>query len=332
MHNHPHRILVIGCGSIGERHTRTFLATGRATVLACDTRPEVLAHIGARYGVATTADWEAALADPGLTCAVIATPAPLHVQQALRVLAAGRHVLIEKPLAVELAGADALPDARDRAGVFAAMAYVQHCHPALRAARAIIQSGRFGAVRHVVFSGGQHFPTFRPAYREIYFRDRALGGGAIQDALTHLINTIEWMLGPTTRMYCDADRQVLDGVAVEDTINVAARNGGALVNYALNLFQVPNEMSFLLHAETGSVRVDYQAARVGTLARGASDWTWQQTVVEDRDTLFTLQANAFLDGCEGKPQPLGTVEEGIQTLRATRAALQSWHEGRAIDL
>ena len=67
-----HRLLVIGCGSIGERHVRTFLATGRAAVVACDNRPAIREQIAQRYGVTCTADWEAALADPGLTGVVIA--------------------------------------------------------------------------------------------------------------------------------------------------------------------------------------------------------------------------------------------------------------------
>jgi len=321
---------VIGCGSIGERHLRTFLATARTRVVACDAHPALRERMAATYGVETIADWRAALADSALTGAVIATPAPLHIPMAQAVLASNRHVLIEKPLALALEGADRLPAVRDAGGAFAAVAYVLHFVPALQAARDFLRSGRFGRVRHAAVDTGHHFPSARPAYREIYYRDHAQGGGAIQDALTHPANAVEWVLGPTTRVFCDAAHQVLEGLEVEDTVNVVARNGPVLVSYALNQFQAPNETRWTFHAEAGSVRVEVHAQRWGRLARGESDWTWHAAPVENRDTLFVAQANAFLDGCEGRPTPLCTLEEGIQTLRFNLAALASWRSGTPV--
>ena len=327
-----HHILVIGCGSIGERHVRSFLATERVSIVACDTRAAIREHISAHYGVPVVEDWQAALAATDITGVVIATPAPLHVAAARHVLETKRHVLIEKPLAVEVAGADELPAARDRARAFAAVAYVNHCVPAVRAAREFLRAGSLGVVRHAVVATGQHFPSFRPAYREIYYRDHAQGGGAIQDALTHQANAIEWILGPTTQVFCDAAHQVLEGVDVEDTLSVAARNGSALVNYALNQFQAPNESRWDFHAEKGSLRIETHAQRWGVLPHGATDWSWHAAPVANRDAVFIAQAHAFLDGCEGRPQPLCTLEEGIQTLRFNLAALQSAREKRLIEL
>jgi predicted dehydrogenase len=325
-------ILVIGCGSIGERHVRTFLGTGRARVIACDTRPAIREQIHERYGVETVDDWTAALTRREVTAVVIATPAPLHVQMATRCLDAGKHVLSEKPLSLDLTGVDELIAARDRAGRFAAVAYVLHFVPALQAARQFLLAGSFGPVRHVAVNTGQHFPHFRPAYREIYYRDHAQGGGAIQDALTHMANAVEWVVGPTERVFCDAAHQVLEGVTVEDTVNVTARNAGALVSYALNQFQAVNETRWDFHAETGSVRVEPNAQRWGTLARGAADWTWHAAPVPERDQLFVAQAAAFLDGCEGKAHSLCTLEEGRQTLRFNLACLQSWNTHLPVTL
>jgi len=274
-------VLIIGCGSIGERHVRTFLATGRADVIACDNRPAILAQMSERYRVSTTPDWVPMLANPALTGVVIATPAPSHVEIALRCLEAGRHVLCEKPLSLSLAGTHLLLAARDRARRFAGVAYVLHFVPAVQAARQFIQAGSFGPVRHVAVNTAAH--------------------------------------------------QVLEGVTVEDTVNVAARNGGTLVSYALNQFQAVNETRWDFHAETGSVRVELNAQRWGVLARGDSDWRWHPAPVTDRDQLFVAQAGAFLDAINGKPNAVCTLEEGIQTLRFNLAALQSWTENRPIN-
>jgi predicted dehydrogenase len=326
----PPCCLVIGCGSIGERHVRTFLATSRTQVVACDPRPEIRAHMQEKYGVPVTADWKDALRDPALFAVVIATPAPLHIPMAISALREGRHVLIEKPLALDLADTSALLSARDQAGKFAAVAYIHHCQPILQAVRDFIRSKQFGAVKHATISTGHHFPTARPAYREIYYRSHSQGGGAIQDALTHMANCVEWLLGPTERVFCDASHQVLEGVEVEDTVVVTARNAGALVSYSLNQFQAPTETRMDFHAENGSVRVELQANRWGSMARGATEWTWHPRPVVERDWSFIAQANFFLDGCAGNATPLCSLEEGIQTLRFNLAALQSARENRPI--
>ena len=325
-------VLVIGCGSIGERHVRTFLATGRTKVIACDTRPAIRQQMTERYGVEAIADWTTAIADPALTAVVVATPAPLHVAVSTRCLEAGRHVLCEKPLSLDLAGVDQLIATRDSSRRFAAVGYTLHFVPALQQAREFMQTGSFGPVRQVAVNTGQYFPQFRPAYREIYYRDHAQGGGAIQDALTHMANAIEWVVGPTSRVYCDAAHQVLEGVEVEDTVNVVARNGATMVNYALTQFQAVNETRWDFHADTGSVRVELNQQRWGRMARGETDWTWTAAPIAERDQLFVAQANAFLDGCEGKPNLLCTLEEGARTLRFNLAALQSWRENRPITL
>jgi predicted dehydrogenase len=145
-----------------------------------------------------------------------------------------------------------------------------------------------------------------------------------------MANCVEWVLGPTERVFCDAAHQVLEGVEVEDTVNVAARNAGALVTYSLNQFQAPTETRLDFHAEGGSVRIELQANRWGQLARGATEWTWQTWPAAERDRSFITQANLFLDGCEGRPQPLCSLEEGIRTLRFNLAALRSWREDRPI--
>jgi predicted dehydrogenase len=310
---------------------RTFLATKRCDVTACDNRPAIRQQIAERYGVVCGEDWAGLIAKPEISGVVIATPAPMHVDMATRCLRAGRDVLIEKPLSLTLDRIDGLLAERDRARRFAAVAYVLHFVPALQAARSFLATSPFGAIRHVAVNTGQHFPTFRPAYREIYYRDHAQGGGAIQDALTHMANAIEWVVGPTTRVFCDASHQVLEGVDVEDTVNVAARNGDVMVSYAMNQFQAPNETRWDFHAEQGSVRVELNNQRWGQMRRGETDWTWTAAPVRERDDMFIAQANAFLDGCEGKPQVLCTVEEARQTLRFNLAALQSWRENRPIS-
>lgn len=327
-----HSILIIGCGSIGERHLRCFQKTGRCEVSVCDANAKLLADVAARYAVRSFASLREALEAQKFDALVICTPAHTHLAIAREGATHGAALLIEKPLSVTLDGIEETRAAITRSGRFAAVAYVYHCFPWIAAARDFLKAGSLGTPLHGSLIAGQHFPTYRPAYREIYYTRHETGGGAIQDALTHLVNAMEWMIGPMTRVFCDASHQQLEGVTVEDTVNVTARHGQAMVSYAMTQFQAPNEAVFQIHCENGSVKIESHLQRWGHMNRGDQEWTWHTTPPLERDDLFIAQANAFLDGMEGKACALSTFDEAVQTLRFNRAALQSAATGLPIDL
>ena len=325
-------ILVIGCGSIGERHLRCLQRTGRARVAACETNATLLERIKKEYEVAGYGGLEEALRAQKFEGIVICTPAHTHIPLAIKAIGAGAGLLIEKPLSVNSERIDELKRAIAESGRFVGIAYVYHFMPAILGVRQFLQTGEFGRPLQASVVTGQHFPTFRPAYREIYYNQHETGGGAIQDALTHLANAIEWLIGPTQRLACEAKHQALEGVEVEDTVSAIARNGHVLVSYSLNQFQSPNELTIQIHCEQGSLKAELHEQRWATHARGANGWEYHAARVNHRDDLFVAQANAFLDALEGKPNELCTLDEAIQTLNFNLAALQSARTGQTVIL
>lgn len=325
-------VLVIGCGSIGERHLRCFQKTGRAKVAVCDTNSQLVQDVASRYEVPGFDSLDAALTAFPADAWVICTPAQTHLALALKGLEKGVHLLIEKPLAVDLTQVAAVRTALAQTDRHVAVAYVYHTMPWVQEMRAALLSGVIGEPKHATVIAGQHFPTFRPAYREIYYTRHECGGGAIQDALTHMANMTEWLLGPTTRLFCDAAHQVLEGVTVEDTVNIVARNGPTMVTYAMNQFQAPNEVELRIHGEHGSLAMQGHKRRWGIQKADEADWTWHLHPTVERDDWFIRQAGHFLDGTEGKPSPLSTFEESVQTLKFNVAALESARTGRQIEI
>jgi len=322
-----HKVLVVGAGSIGERHLRCFQATGRAAVSFVEINESLRQVVAERYGIREAfGDLDTALGR-GPNAAVIATPAPLHVPLATRLAEAGVSILIEKPLSTSLEGIDRLRQVVRERGVTAAVGYVYRCHPLLAALRGAVAAGRFGRPVELVAVCGQHFPTYRPAYRDIYYRDRATGGGAIQDALTHVVNAAEWLLGPVDRLVADAAHLVLEGVAVEDTVHLLARHGRALASYGLNQYQAPNELTLTVICERGTARCEFHEHRWRWLVEPGGTWHDERIPPLERDALFIAQANAFLDAVEGRAAPPCTLAEGLQTLRVNLAALASVEGG-----
>jgi len=319
----PYNVLVVGVGSIGERHVRCFAATGRASLSICEVNAALRRTIAERYGVGQAFDsFDAAIASHP-DAIVIATPAHLHVAMATAAARNGIHMLIEKPLGTRLDGVAELIDAVNEWWVTAALAYVHRSHPALAAMRDAIRVGRFGEPVELVAACGQHFPTYRPAYREIYYTDRRTGGGAVQDALTHIINAGQWLVGPIDRLVADIDHQVLDGVGVEDTAHVLARHGRVMACYSLNQHQAPNETTISVVCTGGTARFEHHASRWRWMTEPGGTWHDENAQSLDRDAVFVRQANAFLDAVEGRAAPLCDLDDGLRTLRANLAILES---------
>jgi len=326
------RVLIIGAGSIGERHLRCFLATGRVRAAFVETNPGRRADVAGRYPRAVAHETlEDALEQPP-GAAAIATPAPSHIPLATRLVELGVPVLIEKPLSVSLDGVHPLAALAIEKRVPVAVAYVMRARPALAEMRRAVASGRFGKPLQLVATAGQDFAYYRPAYRETYYADRFSGGGAVQDALTHLINAGEWLVGPVDRVVADAARLKIEGVDVEDTAHVLARQGDVLASYALNQHQAPNETTITVACERGAVRFELHAGRWLSCERTGAAWVDHGPGGPlDPDAPFTRQAEAFLDAVEEKDAPLCTLEEGARTLRANLAILESVETGRWVE-
>jgi len=321
------RVLVIGGGSIGERHIRCFQQSGRADVALCEIDDAVRQRVADRYSVHNAfADFDAAVASrPEI--AVICTPAHLHVPMAGRLCDAGAHLLVEKPLSVCTDGVDGLIAAVRGRQLIAAVAYTFRAHPALEDMKRAIDESRFGRPVQVVAVSGQHFPHYRPAYRETYYTDRATGGGGIQYGLTHLVNAVEWLVGPTTRVVADAEHLLLDGVDVEDTVHVIARHADVMTVYGFNQHQAPSETSLTVVCEHGTARFEIQGQKWMTAVEPGKDWSVEAEFPFERDDAFIRQADRFLDIIEGRATPACSLEEGAQTLRTILAILKSTEQG-----
>ncbi len=317
------KILVVGTGSIGERHTRCVLATNRAEVSICETNDSLRKKIADNYNIKNSyADLALAL-EAGHDAIVIATPAHLHVPMAQQAAEANLHILIEKPLSISFDGIDHLDKTISERKLVVGVAYVFRQYPIISAMKKALDSGRFGRPLHITVTSGQHFPTYRPAYRETYYTSHAMGGGAIQDGLTHLINAVSWLAGPVERLVADCAHQVLDGVEVEDTVNVLTRHGDTLASFSLNQHQAPNEGTITVVCERGTLRSEFHCNRMRWMMEPETEWQEKSWPDFERDHGFISQANAFFDAIDGKREMPCNLAEARHTLECNLAILSA---------
>ena len=324
-------LLVVGGGSIGERHVRSFRDIG-CEVALCEPNAARRQEVAERYQltqVCATVEEAARAQWHGI---VITTPAHLHVEHALGLAASTSALLIEKPLCLTREDVQRLRtiDAR----MVVQVAYVLRVHPATQRIHGLLADNEIGRLHQITVTAGQHFPTFRPAYREIYYARRETGGGAVQDAATHLFDLVQYLAGPLDWVFCDCAHQSLPGVEVEDTVHLTARAGGGqtLVSLALNQFMAPNETHVQLNGELGSLGIRFHEQRAGIFLHGDPEWTWTEPLVLERDDLFRAQAQAFLDAAVGQRAPLATLEDGARALAVNLAALESAERRTVVEV
>jgi predicted dehydrogenase len=187
------RIGLFGSGWVQDFHARAVTEHPQAElVAAANWRPESLARLAERHSIpATTLRWQDLAESSDLDAVVIATPNALHAEQAVACLEAGKHVLVEKPMATSVAECDHMVSAARASGRRLMVAHCWRFHERVRALRARIEGGELGQV--VKTRGYGIHVGWGPSG---WFVDPALaGGGALVDMGVHAIDTARYLLG-----------------------------------------------------------------------------------------------------------------------------------------
>ncbi|MBY0421835.1 MAG: Gfo/Idh/MocA family oxidoreductase, partial [Parvularculaceae bacterium] len=140
------KVAVLGCGYWGKNLARNFAELG-ALAAVSDPHAETAAREAEKNGVPARTT-EAILADPAIVGVATAAPAELHAEIALKALAAGKHVFVEKPLALTLADGEAMVRAAEKAGRLLMVGHLLQYHPAFEALLATVRRGDIGAFRY----------------------------------------------------------------------------------------------------------------------------------------------------------------------------------------
>jgi predicted dehydrogenase len=187
---------IIGAGLIGEVHARAIRAAGATVQRVAASSPErsgsAAARLNAQYPAATA---EELIAADDVDVVHVCTPNALHVQQAAAALAAGKHVLCEKPLAVNLGDAADLAKRARETGVLAAVPFVYRYYASVREARARIATGEAGPLRLL---HGSYLQDWLSSSEDTNWRVDALQGGtsrAFGDIGVHWCDLMEFTTG-----------------------------------------------------------------------------------------------------------------------------------------
>ena len=316
--------LIIGVGSIGERHLRNFLRIDDVQCSIAEINPQLRGKIAADYQVQDVYPDYRDAPLPTYDGVVICTPANLHVAMATDVISAGTHVLSEKPLAMSFEGIDELKRLRDEKGVIASVAFPMRSEPLITEIKQRVDAAELGPVLLVNWYAGQYWPRMRKDYPPQYAQNRHSGGGAIPDMIVHTINYLEWIFGPAAEVSANHWSLGLHDIATEDTASVTLRFAdGPIAQVGLCLYQRDTNVRQQFIAQGGTLQMTGDSDTVAIFDDQTGQWIAGTARACDRDDLFRAQAQHFIDCIQGKATPRCTIEQGEQTLRTVLAALES---------
>ncbi len=193
----PLRIGVAGLGRAFTLMLPTFTRDARIRLIAgADPLAQARARFSHDFGAPTYASVEALCADPAVQVVYIATPHQFHAEHVQIAAAHGKHVLVEKPMAITLAQCSAMIAATDAAGVAMIVGHSHSFNTPILRTRALIDSGEFGAVRMLTALNFTDF-LYRPRRPEEL--DTHSGGGVIHSQATHQIDILRLLGGGRVR-------------------------------------------------------------------------------------------------------------------------------------
>jgi predicted dehydrogenase len=238
---------VLSTANIGiKRVIPAIMAGRRGVVAAIASRDGARARvIASRFGIARSYDsYQALLEDPDIEAIYNPLPNHLHVEWTVRALAAGKHVLCEKPIGINAAEAQALIAARDRSGLRVIEAFMVRHHPQWHRVRALVQEGRIGTVRAI--QSAFVFSVLDPKN----VRNRAdIGGGALYDVGCYPIVTARYVFGAEPdRAIALVDRDPELGVD-RVTSGLLAFPGGGQLAFSSSLQLAPYQRVVILGTE-----------------------------------------------------------------------------------
>jgi predicted dehydrogenase len=325
------KIGLIGCGDYGQVHARVYAADPRTKLEALWSPNENRRSENARrFGCRAASDWRRLVEDPAIDCVSVATPDFAHAEYAVAALRAGKHVLLEKPMATSVEDCRAILAARDSGGAKLMVNYHNRWYPAFIEARRAIRAGEIGkpVSANLVLSN-----TISWVLRSMKWGERS---GPEWFLMCHIADLAFWLTGDApAAVSAMAAEGVLKskGLRTRDVVKATlAMSKGAVVHLESSWilpasWRNPiNEMWVSIQGETGRIDVGADLESLTIAAR-----EYRTPFVLNRLTEEPPILDFITCVLEGTPSPV-TGEEGLLVTSAIEAVVRSYTEGRTVSL
>lgn len=338
------RFCLVGCGRIAKRHSELLgggIIEGAELAGVCDLVPERARRIGEQFGVPWFTDMHEMMRTVRPDAVSILTESGYHARHAIELAAHGAHILVEKPMALTLADADAMIEACDAAGVKLFVVKQNRFNVPVVKLREALEAGRFGKL----VMGTVRVRWCRP--QSYYDQDSwrgtwALDGGILTNQASHHVDLLEWMMGDVVKVSAMSATRLVR-MEAEDTAAVVL----TFANGALGIIEATGgarpkdlEGSLSIMGEGGSVVIG------GFAVNRLETWQFVAPEPDDASVISDFSVNppsvygfghqAYYEHVvdvirNGGPQLVDGIQ-GRRSLELISAIYESIETGRAVNL
>jgi len=329
------RVGIAGLGRLGQRHARAlaFNTPHCQLVAACSPLEHEQELVRNELQVRKVyADYAGLLADPDVDAVVLVTPTTLHADQAIAALQAGKHVFVEKPLALNLEDCDrVLAEAERHPDLVALVGFVRRFDPSYRRTAELVEGGEIGRpflVRSQTCDRNDpdgFFVKYAPA-----------SGGIFMDCSVHDIDLARWLLGrpKALRAFATGTIALHPGLAecgdVDNGLAVVEFEGGArAVFYASRTMAHGHETATEVIGTAGKLLVGEHAAR-DRVVRSDAHGVRHEVVADFYERFaaaFAHEMATFVAACRGESQLSLTLDDAREATRIGLAITRSLASG-----
>jgi len=330
---------IAGCGRIARVHADEIVASPQAELAAVnDIDPFVLREFASYYNVKGYLDYRKMLEEQDLDVVVICTPSGLHAKMGIMAARSGKHVLVEKPLALSLPDADMLVNTCEKAGVILAVVMQKRFNRFFQVLKSAVDNGRFGKLSHAA-------ATVRWNRDEAYFLNnpwrgkKAEDGGVMMNQAVHVVDILTWLMGGVESIFAYTATRCRPIESEDVGVAVLKFKSGALgiIEAATTVYPRNLEQKIAVFGEKGTVVIG------GEKADTVMTWRFSETREEDRmaglqegakccvepghRAVLQDMAKAIITG--GRPAVDG--REGRKALEIILGIYHSAETGRPVD-
>ena len=256
---------LIGCGRIATNHIAAALDNDLEIVALCDVYEPSMEQLVSEHGLENNqgikryTDYKQMLIEePAIDLVAITTISGLHASVALDCIKAGKHVIIEKPIALSMSDADEIIKKSEEMGVFVCACHQNRYNGAIQKLRKALEADRFGKLSHgsvhVRWNRGEEYYS-QASWRGTWAQD----GGCLMNQCVHAVDLLYWMMGGEVEsVYAQTRRRFHNCIEAEDVgVAVLTFSNGAIatIEGTVNIYPENLEETLCIFGEKGTVKI-----------------------------------------------------------------------------
>jgi predicted dehydrogenase len=280
---------LLGCGRIAKRHADLLGGghiAGAKLVAVCDTLRERADPIASRFGVPAFYNIDEFLSQKDIQAVSVLTPSGMHPAHAIAAARAGKHVVVEKPMALRLEDADVMINACDAAGVKLFVVKQNRFNVPVIKAREALEAGRFG--RLILGTVRVRWCRDQAYYDQDKWRGTwAYDGGVLANQASHHVDMLEWFFGDVVSVHARAATALVKIEAEDTAVATLKFKNGALGIIEATTAVRPTDLegSLSILGEGGAVEI------AGFAVNKIRHWRFSKELDSDRDVVEKFSVN-----------------------------------------